>query len=167
MKVYPIPEEFLKSSIRTRKLSDLEQHYRALSLSAFRCPACGSYALTDAMQGDDYDYYYNVHCDVCGWGCPVELLSDCGEALSEFKSWMAAWTLMRRPAEFTGSDCTKFFDRTEHKLLEYLSKEYDKQADSKLKEHAIASFEAAAEYAKKVLDTPTYQSLVIKLIEDK
>ena len=121
MKVKSIPEEYLWSS-QTRKLSPEEHSYRNKKESEFECPNCGHKSLYDRPFTPDSALgpKYVVSCDYCDWECPVEELSDCGEAIAEFKEWYAAWTMMGRPKAFVNQNCSRFFFPKENELLKAL-----------------------------------------------
>ena len=116
MKVKPIPEEFLRTD-RIRHISQVERDLISTSLKDIACPYCGNNSLRDL----NYDDEYVVGCDCCDWVCPVELISDCGEAVSLFKEYYAAWTLMGKPRAFINQDCSQFFNPKKNELLKALS----------------------------------------------
>lgn len=113
-KVKQIPKKYMTkgSSERggMRTISPIGIEIRKKKLEELECPCCGDKNLRNANFGDfGFSDAYRVTCDSCDWTCPTEPISDCGEAIGEFKEWLEAFSLMGKPEERLEEDLTLYF----------------------------------------------------------
>lgn len=110
----PIPEEYMyrgsfeNGAIRTP--APFTREFDEMKLEEFECPCCGVKNLRLYKSGSDFfGWNYLVGCDNCDWEMPTPPISDNGDAIGEFKSWLEAYTLMGKPRDKLNEDLTAYF----------------------------------------------------------
>ena len=83
-----------------RKCSPIENEIHRHKLDEIECPNCGCKYLRNGEYGDSNGQVtYKVICDNCDWEMPIKPISDCGDAIVEFKDWLSAYKLLGEPKD--------------------------------------------------------------------